>query len=264
MDSTRQVSTRFTLSFVSCLLVIVANYPQKTDWDLEIRKRYSQPLASETGEFPDADTIHNRMVPICYEQSLPNGPSAACAEFMATATEQFIKSVVGSVLAKTRSNLAGAAGSISITTHRYRQQLDREESMLSKGEMSRGVVSNLLPAEAKEAAVRRPLGMSDFRIALDVGGDCSIGQMPTIVENIMGGWPEGVLEGWGRHPDEDVEMQDAEMERSGPRVNGVLMNGIHVNGTTHADNENFGWEGASAKDRQRLFSVLDECLAIGQ
>lgn len=183
---------------------------------------------------------------------------------MATATEQYIKSVVGSVLAKTRSNLAGAASSISITTHRYRKQLDREESMLSKGEVSRGMVSNLLPAEAKEAAARRPLGMGDFRIALDVGGDCGIGQMPTIIENIMGGWPEGVLEGWGRHADGDVEMQDAETERSGARVNGVLTNGVHVNGTVRADNDNSGWEGGSAKDRQSLFSLLDECLAIGQ
>ena len=204
------------------------------------------------------------MVPICYEQSLPNGPSATCAEFMATATEQYIKAVVGSVLAKTRSNLAGAAGSISITTHRYRKQLDREENMLSKGEMSRGMVSNLLPAEAKEAATRRALGMGDFRIALDVGGDCGIGQMPTIMENIMGGWPEGVLEGWGRHVDEDSEMQGVGMERSGARVNGVLTNGVHVNGNANADNENYGWEGGSAKDRERLFALLDECLAIGQ
>ena len=254
------------MSSVTCSLVLVIDHPANPDWDLEIRKRYSQPLASETGEFPDADTIHNRMVPICYEQSLPNGPSATCAEFMATATEQYIKSVVGSVLAKTRSNLAGAAGSISITTHRYRQQLDREENMLSKGEMSRGMVSNLLPAEAKEAATRRPLGMGDFRIALGVGGDCGIGQMPTIVENIMGGWPEGVLEGWGRRPDnEDVDMPDAETERSGARVNGVLTNGVHVNGNVHVDgNDNYGWEGGSARDRETLFTLLDDCLAIGQ
>ena len=254
------------MSPVICPLVLVVDHSANPDWDLEIRKRYSQPLASETGEFPDTDTIHNRMVPICYEESLPNGPSAACAEFMATATEQYIKSVVGSVLAKTRSNLAGAAGSISITTHRYRRQLDREENMLSKGEMSRGMVSNLLPAEAKEAAARRPLGMGDFRIALDVGGDCGMGQMPTIVENIMGGWPEGVLEGWGRRPDnEDVSMPDADTERSGARVNGVLTNGVHVNGNAHVDgNDNFGWEGGSARDRETLFTLLDECLAIGQ
>lgn len=234
----------------------------KPDWDLEIRKRYSQPLASETGEFPDTDSIHNRMVPICYEQSLPNGASSACAEFMATATEQYIKSVVGSVLAKTRSNLAGAAGALSITTHRYRQQLDREERMLSKGEVARGVVSNLLPIETKEANARRPIGIGDFRIAIEVGGSSAMGQMPTIVEDIMGGWPEGVLEGWGRHPDTmDHEEVEDEMERSGPRVNGIMTNGIHANGN---ENESWGWEGGGSKDRDKLFSLLDECLAVGQ
>lgn len=204
------------------------------------------------------------MVPICYEQSLTNGASAACADFMATATEQYIKTVVGSVLAKTRSNLSGAAGALSITTRRYRQQLDREEKMLSKGEVARGVVSNLLPVETKEANLRRPLGIGDFRIAMEVGDSSAMGQMPTIVENIMGGWPEGVLEGWGRHPDAIQEEED-EMERSGPSVNGVMTNGVHVNGAYASnENESWGWEGGAAKDREKLFSLLDECLAVGQ
>ncbi len=209
------------------------------------------------------DSIHNRMVPICYEQSLPNGPSASCAEFMATATEQYIKTVVGSVLAKTRSNLAGAAGALSISTRRFRQQLEREEHALSRGEVSRGVVSNLLPVETKEAGTRRPLGLGDFRIALEVGGACAMGQMPTVIEGIMGGWPEGVLEGWGRHPDM-MEVEEDEMERSGPRMNGVMTNGIHTNGIYANENENYGWDGGAAKDREKLFSLLDECLAIGQ
>jgi len=201
------------------------------------------------------------MVPICYEQSLPNGASAACAEFMATATEQYIKTVVGSVLAKTRSNLSGAAGALSITTRRYCQQLDREEKMLSKGELARGVVSNLLPVETKEASARRPLGVGDFRIAMEVGGSSAMGQIPTIVEGIMGGWPEGVLEGWGRHSDAVDEVED-EMERSGPRVNGVLTNGVHAYAGN--ENESWGWEGGAARDRAKLFSLLDECLAVGQ
>lgn len=205
------------------------------------------------------------MVPICYEQSLPNGASPACAEFMATATEQYIKTVVGSVLAKTRSNLSGAAAALSITTRRYQQQLDREERLLSKGEVVRGVVSNLLPVESKEAGLRRPLGVGDFRIAMEVGGSASMGQMPTIVENIMGGWPEGVLEGWGRHPDVGDEEQKDEMERTGPRTNGVMVNGNSVNGVSAGnENESWGWEGGGAKDRERLFSLLDECLAVGQ
>lgn len=183
---------------------------------------------------------------------------------MATATEQYIKSVVGQVLAKTRSNLAGAAGALSITTRRYRQQLEREESMLSRGEVARGPISNLLPVETKEASARRPLGMGDFRIALGVGGDCGLGQTPTVVENILSNYPEGVLEGWGGHPDEmEVDEEDG-MNKGGARANGTLTNGVYVNGTTSTDNESYGWEGGGAKDREKLFALLDECLTIGQ
>ena len=201
------------------------------------------------------------MVPICYEQSLPNGPSASCAEFMAAATEQYIKSVVGSIIARTRSNVAGATSAISIKTRRYKQQLEKEEDMLSRGEVARGVTSNLLPVETREAGARKPLGMGDFRTALSVGGDCGMGQMPTIVKGIMGGWPEGVLEGWGRHPEKGGE-EDIETGRA--RVNGVMTNGVHTNGTTPHDNESWGWEGGGTADRAELNSLLDDCLAFGQ
>lgn len=204
------------------------------------------------------------MLPICYEETLPNGPSASCADFMATATEQFVKTVVGSVLGKTRSNLSGAAGAISIATRRYRLQLLREEQMFSKGEVARGIVSNRLPVETKEAGARRPLGLGDFRVALGVGGDCGMGQMPTIVKGIMGSYPEGVLEGYGRHIDHGEDIEEQGMDRTGPRTNGILTNGVHVNGISSNDNENYGWEGGGAKDRDRLNSLLDDCLAFGQ
>lgn len=135
--------------------------------------------------------------------------------------------------------------------------------MLSRGEMSRGVVSNRLPVETKEAGARRPLGLGDFRVALGVGGDCGMGQMPTVVKGIMGSWPEGVLEGWGRHSDPVDEVEE-EMDRSGARTNGILTNGVHVNGVSANDNENYGWEGGGTKDRERLNSLLDDCLAFGQ
>lgn len=204
------------------------------------------------------------MLPICYEETLPNGPSGSCAEFMATATEQFVKTVVAAVLGKTRSNLSGAAGAISITLRRYRQQLQREEQMLSRGEVSRGVISNRLPVETKEAGARRPLGLGDFRVALGVGGDCGMGQMPTIVKGIMGSYPEGVLEGYGRHADPTGGVDEEEMSRTGARTNGILTNGVHVNGISANDNEDYGWEGGGAKDRERLNSLLDDCLAFGQ
>ena len=203
------------------------------------------------------------MIPICYEQSLPNGPSPSCAEFIATATEQFMKTLVGSVLSKTRSNITGASGAHSISTRRFRHQLLREETLWSKGELSRSAVGNLLPIEIKEASGRRPLGLGDVRLALDVGGDRPFGQMPTVVQNIMSSWPEGVLEGWGRHP-EHMDVEEDEMDRTGPRTNGVLTNGVHINGISNVDNEGWGWEGGAAKDRQNLMSLLDDCLTIGQ
>lgn len=128
--------------------------------------------------------------------------------------------------------------------------------------MTRGVVNNLLPVEVREAGGRRALGLGDVKLALEMGGDRAIGQMPTVVESVMGAWPEGVLEGWGRHP--DFLDEEDEMERSGPRVNGVLTNGVLTNGISHSDNDNWGWEGGAARDRDKLFSVLDDCLAVGQ
>jgi len=236
------------------------------DWDLEIRKRYQQPLASETGEFPDADSIHNRMLPICYEEALPNGCAATCADFMATATEQFLKEVVGKILARTRSNVvSGGVGGSTVVTRKYRQQLMREEAALEKGQLARGPTNYLLPVEAKEAASRHALGMSDLRLALEVG-DCSLGQMPDVVQHVMGGWPEGVLEGWDDLP-EGSEQANEEIRRpmDPPRTNGVLTNGVHVNGIGKTeDNESYGWAGGGADDRKQLFSVLDQCLSIGQ
>ena len=98
-DSIKLVRISPTAS-VSCTV----NLTNDLDWDLEIRKRYQHPLFQETLEFPDAPAIQNRMLPICYEEALPNGPADQCAEFVATATEMFIKDVVGSVISLTRNN----------------------------------------------------------------------------------------------------------------------------------------------------------------
>ncbi len=216
------------------------------------------------------------MLPICYEESLPNGNAPSCAEFMATATEQFIKEVVGGVLARTRSNIVtGGAGGNTIMTVKYRRQLIREEGMLEKGVLGRGGVNNLLPIEAKEAAGRRALAVSDFRVALGVG-DCALGQMPDVVSGIVGGWAEGVLEGWDTYPAQNgVNNVDGEGDGDGPRAiardagtkgakaNGIA--GVHYNGLgTKDDNDAYGWEGGSAHDRSQLNGLLDQCLAVGR
>lgn len=199
------------------------------------------------------------MVPICYEESLPNGAGASCAEFMATATEQYIKAVVSSILARTRSNIPAAGGS-GIMTRKYRRQLEREEEAFQKGEVVRGVGSGLLPVEAREASGRRGLGMGDLRLAVGIGG-CELGQMPGLVKGIMGGWEEGVLEEWTRKGDM-VDGETEEMERWGARTNGVINGGYAADDVMEIDDGDYGWEGGGAADRTQLNWLLDDVLAV--
>lgn len=202
------------------------------------------------------------MVPICYEESLVNGCAPLCADFMATATEQFIKEILSSIYSRTRSNIPSTSGN-GIMTHRYRQQLVREEEALLKGDLFRGQGNGMLPVEVKEAMGRRPLGMSDLRLALEVG-DCGLGQMPVVVQKVMGGYLEGELEDYGR----EVEDEDNQGDGPNERMNGieVIANGADgVYGDEPSiDESDWGWEGSRAADREKLNSLLDECLAIGQ
>jgi len=237
------------------------------DWDLEIRKRFSQPLASETGEFPDADTIHGRMVPICYEESLISGAAAQCPGFMATATEHFIKEVLSTVYTRTRSNMPG--GSVnSVLTHRFKKQYLLEEAAAERGELVRAPGSGLLPVELKEAATRQPLGIHDLRLALEVG-DCGLGQFPVIIGRIINGPQEGWFEEFLARTKEneawESEQERTKMERLA-RINGNGVNGVHAaqdDEMEEDEDEDWGWEGGSAHDRAQLNFLLDECLAIG-
>lgn len=201
------------------------------------------------------------MVPICYEESLPNGCSAACAEFMAIATEQYIKEVVSAIIARTRSNVPAAIGGNGIMTRNYRKQLEREEEMLLKGKLARGVANGLLPIEAREASGRRGIGMGDLRLAIGVGA-CELGPMPGIVEAVMGGWPEGILEGWAetRQPKKTLREGDEEGVDEGRR-NGARVNGIKNDADRDLMDEDCGWEGGGAADRFKLNSLLDEILS---
>ncbi|MCJ1473389.1 transcriptional coactivator hfi1/ADA1 [Lambiella insularis] len=240
----------------------------KTNWDLEIRKRYSQPLASETGEFPDADAIQGRMVPICYEESLPNGCAPTCAGFMATATENFIKEVLSAIYTRTRSNMPG--GSVnSILTNRFKKQLLREDESACRGDLARTPGSGLLPTEVKEAASRMPLGMHDLRLALTIG-DCGLGQFPNIIGKVMNGFHEGEWEEYQKRKREDEAAETVEEEKRRERriqdnkegTNGA--NGVIEDDDMGDEDEDWGWEGGSSADRNQLNALLDECLATGQ
>ncbi|PGH36591.1 transcriptional coactivator HFI1/ADA1 [[Emmonsia] crescens] len=220
----------------------------KTNWELEIRKRYAQPLASEIGEFPDADSIYARMVPICYEESVVNGASFPCAVFMSIATENFVKEFLSTVFARTRLN--GPSGTINGTmTRKYRRQLEREEMAFTRGELVKHTTSGFLPVEAREANTRQALGVPDLRLALELGGGL-LGHMPLVVDEILGGYVEEELE---------AERQDY-MESINDAGN---LNGVDgYSDDMDIDESGWEWDGATSKDRAQLGSLLDDCLSM--
>ena len=211
------------------------------------------------------------MLPICYETGLVSGHVPDAAQFMSVATETFIKEVLSSIFTKTRSNGPGVNGSAGtgvgatwVQTHKYRDQLVREEEASLRGEIQRDK-SGLLPIEAKAAGERGALGMADFRTALEIG-DCGLGQMPVVVQQIMLSYREGEVEAWDDYsyplPHVDVAREDfhGDVEMGG--IHGNTANG--VNGHAYdADMDDWGWEGAEKEDQIALDNVLDSCLAIG-
>ncbi len=242
------------------------------DFDLEIRKRYAQPLAVESGEFPDVSNIEGRMLPLCYEAGLVSGHVPDAAQFMSIATETFIKEVMSSIFSRTRSNGPGDSGNAGfgpggawIQTHKYRQQLAKEEAAFQRGEVTRDK-SGLLPIESKAASERGPLGMADLRIALDIG-DCGMGNFPVIARSVIYGYKEGELEnyddytwidGRDRITDLDVEMTGTNGSKAENLPNGVN----HHTDPMDLDNDTW-WEGADPADGDFLDSVLDSCLTVG-
>ncbi|PYH90669.1 WD40 repeat-like protein [Aspergillus ellipticus CBS 707.79] len=221
----------------------------KTNWELEIRKRYAQPLASETGEFPDAESIHARMVPICYEESIVSGASLPCAEFMAIATETFVKEVLSVVFSRTRSN--GPSGTINgMMMRRYRQQLEREELAFTRGEIVKDSATGLLPVEAREASTRKPLGVRDLRLSLELGGGI-LSHMPLLVDQIMGGYLEDELETDKQDRIDDVV--EITLEDTKPNAFADEM---------EVDDREPDWEGGTTTDREQLGALLDECLSM--
>ncbi|RFU72920.1 transcriptional coactivator hfi1 ada1 [Trichoderma arundinaceum] len=222
------------------------------NFDLEIRKRYTQPLAVESGEFPDVGLITGRMLPFCYEAGLVNGHAPDASQLMSVATETFIKEVLTQIFSRTRSNGPGDSGSAAYGLH-------REEDAAQRGEITRDK-GGLLPIESKAASERGPLGIADVRVALEMA-DSGISQFPIVTAQILYGYREGELENWkdytwanGEPPAPQVEELitngDAEL------ANGALTDAMDI------DNE-IWWEGAENPDMDMLDNVLDSCLAVG-
>ncbi len=235
----------------------------KTNWDLEIRKRYTQPLFSETSEFPDAVGIFSRMVPICYEESVASGSSMLCAELVAVATETYVKDLLSSVFNRTRVNGPkyenGAAGGVS--TGAYLRRLEQEEHDFRNGKIQRGRDSGLLPVENREAIARRPIGIADLKVAGGVGRGLWNG-MPLIGSRVA----EAAF---------DNEADDYVEERRALDTAAAMAKNEHPPAPTSGgiveepapdemdvDNDDFGWAGGGASDREALGSLLEDCLSI--
>lgn len=137
----------------------------KTNWESEIKQRYTMPLSSESGEFPDIESIRLRMNPICYEEGIPGGCSPDAANFMNVAAETFVKEILSTIIGRVRSN-----GPNYIQTDKYRK---------------------LAPKRKWCPPVEKPLlGMHDVRLSLALG-DNLLAQLPLSMKKIMaGGWYE--------------------------------------------------------------------------
>jgi transcriptional coactivator HFI1/ADA1 len=133
-----------------------------TDWETEIKQRYTLPLSCESGEFPDVDSVRLRLLPICYEEGVPGGCSPDTANFMIVATETFVKEVLSQIITRVRSN-----GPKYVPMDRYRK-------LAPKGRWT--------PPE------RPLLGMFDVRLSLELG-DNFLNNMPNIRKKILcSGW----------------------------------------------------------------------------
>lgn len=236
------------------------------NFDLEIRKRYTQPLAVESGEFPDMSLIAGRMLPFCYEAGLVNGHGPDASTLMSVATETFIKEILTQIFSRTQSNGLGESGSGGygigttwVQTHKYRRQLHREEDAAQRGEISRDK-SGLLPIESKAASERGPLGIADMRIALEMA-DTGISQFPIISAQILYGYREGELENWNDYTWADGEAPAAQVEEIMANGSADLTNGTFPD-AMDIDNEVW-WDGAEKIDMDMIDSALDSCLAVG-
>ncbi|KAM5382059.1 hypothetical protein ACJZ2D_002661 [Fusarium nematophilum] len=239
------------------------------NFDLEIRKRFAQPLAVESGEFPDIGMISGRMLPFCYEAGLVSGHTADAPQFMSVAVETFIKEVMTQVFSRVRSNGPGDSGSAGfgvgttwIQTQKYKRQLEYEEEAVQRGEVTRDK-GGLLPIESKVASERGPLGMSDLRLSLEMA-DSGMTQFPVLTTQVLYGYREGELENW----DDYTWINGQGPEGFAEENHAVGMNGGIVqelpNGHPDAmdiDTETW-WEGAESQDQDMLDGLLDSCLAV--
>lgn len=217
----------------------------KTNYDIEIRRKYAQPLAAETLEFPSLAEVSNRIEPICYEEGLVGGAQGSlqsCAELVEQAAEVWIKELLTDLCAHSRSDGEGC-----IQTAKYRRQLRREEDEAERGILQRNA-AGLLPVELDLSAKQKPLNGHDLRLALQTE-DRHFRQEPFLSESIMlDVYPEV-----GKSPPAENLFAKA-------AANGTA---VHADPDAMAvDEAEWGWQGGTKTDTDMLMGVLDDCLAV--
>jgi transcriptional coactivator HFI1/ADA1 len=250
-----------------------------TDWELEIRKRYTSALYAETHEFPTATTISYRLLPICYEFGLPQGHTSDCPDYLNIATETYIKEALSNLLGKVSSNGPGY-----VRTGEFKKKLAREERLVERGELARGIAGEL-PVEAEERRKRKLLCMEDLRLALSLG-DSYLGQTPLIAGAIMNNRfldAPGIEEIYNRDSVMNNNNHGASRKLGSSLVNGTsLTNGINglgnqgkhdLDGETWTvdlgdpmqidDEVGMHWQGGSVQDMQEMDEALDDILNLG-
>jgi transcriptional coactivator HFI1/ADA1 len=228
----------------------------KTNWELEIRKRYAQPLFQETSEFPDATSVHARIVPICYEESVPAGTSMECAELVALAAESHVKNFLHDIYNRVRVNGPRFEnGAVQgVMTSRYKKKIEREEAQFKAGTLLRDRDNDLLPTESIEAKTRKPLGIADLKLANKVGPGLWNG-MQAIGARVNDSTFDVDIEEWYIQRERDGFGSFANMIGKGKHAQ---PNGDEMD----VDDEDTGWEGAGLNDRAELHKTLGSLLTM--
>ena len=234
----------------------------KTNWEPEIKKRYQQPLFVESAEFPDATNVLARMVPICYEEAIPQGSSTACAEFVVTGAEFFLKDFLGTVFERVRANGPsyeymgnGHDGQFGggIFTARYRKQVSKEVDLVKAGMLQRNRDDDMLPGEYLASKNRRPLGVSDFKLADRIGPKL-YNRVPLMGFELANNATESDYDDW------KADQRDLDMVQT--NGNGHVEDGTRDDDDMDVDEDAFDWEDSDWGGRGALDSLLDDCLAM--
>ena len=223
----------------------------RSNYEMESRRRYAQPLASETLEFPTHSDVQNRIEPIAVEEGLAGSTQstiAACAELVEQATEVYLKEMLGNLRSHARSNGEGC-----IQTAKFRRQLQREEEDAERGIVQRNP-AGLLPVEMEMQAKFDPLSMEDLRLSM-LQSDIFLRQDPFLEEGI---WLD-------RYP--DLDNGQLSIVNGAYALSGLVAGKGKQRAVTeepmHAADEGDFWQGSTSVARDELMGVLDDCLAVG-